>query len=153
MIYFKGNQRIRKILLLLWFYIYPTLKINYLMKKIVFILLAVLVLGVIAMMTIKKEITVDRSITINAPREKISEQIRYFKQFVKWSPWAKLDPAMKMEFFGEDGTVGAKYTWSGNDEVGTGSQELMEVTDQKIKTKDRFHFSMGVRERYLFRFL
>mgnify|MGYP003689571967 FL=1 len=32
-------------------------------------------------------------------------------------------------------TVGAKYTWRGNEEVGTGSQELVEVTAETVKTK------------------
>lgn len=105
------------------------------MKKIVFILLGVLVVGIVAMVSIKKEIVVTRSITIQAPSEKISYQVRNFKEFVKWSPWAKLDPEMKKEFFGEDGTVGAKYTWTGNEEVGTGSQELVEVSKETVKTK------------------
>ena len=105
------------------------------MKKIVLILLAILVVGLIAMMTIKKEIVVTRSIAIKVPSEKISLQIRNFKEFVKWSPWSKLDPEMKKEFFGEQGTVGAKYTWTGNEEVGTGSQELVEVTAETVKTK------------------
>lgn len=90
------------------------------MKKIVFTLIAIVVLGVISTMMIKKEITVSRTTSISSPIEKVAAQIYHFDKFIKWSPWVKLDTVMKFEFFGESGQVGAKYTWTGNDEVGTG---------------------------------
>jgi hypothetical protein len=86
-------------------------------------------------MMIKKEITVSQTISISSPVDKVAFQIYHFEKFITWSPWAKLDTAMKFEFFGSSGQVGAKYTWTGNDKVGTGSQELVEVSTHLIETK------------------
>ncbi len=86
-------------------------------------------------MFVKKDIEVKRSTTINAPLTQVQEQIIFFKNFVKWRPWAEMDPNSKTEFSGEDGKVGAKYSWSGNEEVGTGHQEILSISDTKVKLK------------------
>jgi len=49
-----------------------------------------------------------------------------FRQWDAWSPWSKLDPAMKKTLEGPAEGVGAIYRWSGNDEVGEGSMTLLE---------------------------
>jgi hypothetical protein len=41
-----------------------------------------------------------------------------------WSPWAKLDPAMKTSFDGASDGPGAIYTWSGNNHVGEGRMTI-----------------------------
>src|SRR5678815_2422355 len=45
-----------------------------------------------------------------------------------WSPWAKIDPAMKQTFEGSPAGTGAIYTWAGNNEVGEGR---MTITDTR----------------------
>ena len=42
----------------------------------------------------------------------------------EWSPWSKKDPNMKVQFHGEDGTVGSYSHWQGNKEVGEGQHEI-----------------------------
>ena len=49
-----------------------------------------------------------------------------FHRWGEWSPWEKLDPAMKRTFSGAPAGVGAVYSWSGNSKAGEGS---MAITD------------------------
>lgn len=71
---------------------------------------------------------VERSIVIEAPQSTVFTVLNGFKQFNQWSPWADLDPNMKTTLEGPVTGVGAKLSWSGNDQVGTGSQEILEST-------------------------
>ena len=77
----------------------------------------------------------ERSIVVNAPASAVFEQINTFKNFTKWSPFAELDPNMKVTYEGPESGVGAKMSWAGNSEAGEGSQWIIEsVQDKHIKT-------------------
>ena len=96
------------------------------LKKIVivmFVLLAAL-LGFAA--TKPDTFRVERSTSIKAPPQKIFPLINDFHNWGAWSPWEKMDPAMKRAHSGAPGGKGAVYEWDGNDKVGQGR---MEVTD------------------------
>jgi carbon monoxide dehydrogenase subunit G len=75
---------------------------------------------------------VERSITINAPPEKIYPLIDDFHNWGAWSPYEKMDPAMKRTLSGADSGRGAIYAWEGNANAGTGR---MEITEAKPATK------------------
>lgn len=70
---------------------------------------------------------VERSATMAVPPEAVYQQVADFKAWDRWSPWAKLDPAMKTEFGGTPGAPGATYAWVGNDKVGEGRMTITEV--------------------------
>lgn len=89
---------------------------------------AVVGLGIFA----SKDYHIERSIEIDAPREVVLEQVRFFKNFPKWSPWQGLDPNMTSSITGTDGEVGAVYAWKGNDNVGAGKQTLKSVTPDRV---------------------
>ena len=72
------------------------------------------------------EMKVARSATIAASPEAVFKVVNDFRQWDAWSPWSKLDPAMKKTLEGPAEGVGAIYRWSGNDEVGEGSMTLLE---------------------------
>jgi len=74
---------------------------------------------------------VERSTVIDASAETIYPHVQNFKQFQVWSPWAKKDPNMTSEIVGPDGHEGTILKWSGNEMVGTGEQELIEVDAPK----------------------
>lgn len=74
---------------------------------------------------------VERSATISAPPETVFAQVADFKKWDAWSPWSKLDPNMKTTFDGTQGTVGATYAWTGNDDVGEGKMTLTAVDPNK----------------------
>ncbi len=67
-----------------------------------------------------------RSIAINAPPEKIFPLINDFKSWVVWSPWEKMDPALKRTYSGAAQSQSAVYEWDGNNQVGQGRMEITE---------------------------
>ncbi|UXI68825.1 SRPBCC family protein [Tahibacter amnicola] len=72
---------------------------------------------------------VEREVTIQAPPEKIFPFLADFHRWGDWSPWEKLDPAMKRTHGGAASGKGAVYQWEGNGEVGNGRMEIVEVTE------------------------
>jgi effector-binding domain-containing protein len=103
------------------------------LKIILYIVLAIVLLGAAAVFMIPTEYHVERSMTINAPQKLIMQQAGKFENFVKWSPWNKLDPNMTNTIEGTDGEVGSRYSWVGNDQVGEGSMEITSVSENKIE--------------------
>lgn len=106
-------------------------------------ILLYLVLGLVALLVLlglfaKKDYHIERSIEIDAPKALIYDHVRYFKNFESWSPWAKLDPAVKTTITGTDGEVGATYSWQGNDDVGAGRQVITAMTADRIDMEVRF---------------
>lgn len=71
---------------------------------------------------------VERSMEIAAPADAVFPFVNDFHQWDAWSPWEKLDPAMKKSFEGPPAGAGAIYAWTGNDKVGKGR---MTVTDSR----------------------
>lgn len=69
---------------------------------------------------------VQRTTTIKAPAERIHVLIDDFKRWGDWSPWDKIDPALKRTYSGAERGKGAIYTWEGNKEVGAGRMEITE---------------------------
>ena len=71
------------------------------------------------------ESKVSRSTEIAASADKVFGYLNDFRQFNRWSPWAKIDPNTQYQFDGPDQGVGAKFSWSSdNPHVGNGSQEI-----------------------------
>jgi hypothetical protein len=69
---------------------------------------------------------VERSISIEAPAEKIFPLINDFREWEPWSPWEKVDPAIKRRYSGADSGEGAIYEWRGNKNIGQGRMEIIE---------------------------
>jgi uncharacterized protein YndB with AHSA1/START domain len=69
---------------------------------------------------------VQRSIGINAPPERIFQHINDLTKWGAWSPWEKMDPAMKKTAGGAPQGKGAWYEWDGNNQVGRGRMEILE---------------------------
>ena len=88
------------------------------------VVIAVVLGAVIAMQP--EDYKVTRSATYNAPAEKIFEQVNDFRKWDAWSPWAKIDPAMKTTYSGPVSGVGSSYAWIGNSEVGEGKMTISE---------------------------
>lgn len=54
----------------------------------------------------KDEFNVSREITINRSKQEVWDYTKYLKNQNDWSVWGTMDPNMKVNFTGEDGTVG-----------------------------------------------
>jgi effector-binding domain-containing protein len=103
---------------------------NYLttIKKTLAALGAILAATVVIGFFLPRTAHVERSITLEAPPATVFTVLNGFGQFQKWSPWAELDPQAQTTFEGPANGLGAKMSWSGNADAGTGSQEIIEST-------------------------
>ena len=77
-------------------------------------------------------IQVTRSITIQAPVEKIFPFIDDFHQWPGWAPQDKEDPTMKRIYSGEQSGIGAISDWQGTGNTGKGR---MTITDSTAPNK------------------
>ena len=78
---------------------------------------------------------VQRTISIKAPPEKILAQVNNFHDWNSWSPYEKMDPAMKRTFSGAASGPGAVYAWDGNGDAGAGRMEIKEASPSKTVIK------------------
>lgn len=98
------------------------------LKKIVIVVVVLLLLLVGVASTKPDSFAVERSTVIKAPPEKVFALINDFHSWEQWSPWAKLDTAMKVTYSGAPTGPGAVYEWVGNSQVGEGRMEITDAT-------------------------
>ena len=95
-------------------------------KKIALVIVVLVAALLIYAATRPDALHVQRAASIKAPPEKIFPLINDFHSWSSWSPYEKLDPAMKRAYSGATNGKGAVYEWDGNSQVGQGR---MEITD------------------------
>jgi len=69
---------------------------------------------------------VTRGASIASPASAAFNQVNHLRNWEAWSPWAKRDPNMKMTYEGPAEGEGASYSWSGNNQVGSGRMTITE---------------------------
>lgn len=69
---------------------------------------------------------IERSATMRAPAAAAFAQVNDFHNWRAWSPWEKLDPALKRSYEGPQAGAGATYAWQGNRDVGEGRMTIVE---------------------------
>lgn len=106
---------------------------------IVFGLLAVAAAAVVVYAATRPDFRVQRSLMIKAPPEKIFPLISDFKAWGAWSPWEHKDPNMKRTYSEPASGQGARYSWEGNKEIGSGEMVMAEATSPS-KVKLDMHF-------------
>ena len=93
----------------------------------ILIALVVIVVGLVGVITLQPaRYRVSRSTTIAAPAPVVFAQVNDFHRWSAWSPWEKIDPAMKRTYEGPPAGVGASYAWVGSREVGEGRMTIVE---------------------------
>ena len=93
----------------------------------ILVALAVVVAGLAVVIALQpSDFRVSRTATIAAAAPVVFAQVNDFRSWTAWSPWAKLDPAMKQTCEGAPAGTGAIYTWVGNREVGEGRMTIVE---------------------------
>jgi effector-binding domain-containing protein len=88
------------------------------------ILVIILILGFIA----PKEYTISLNRKIEAPRSIVFKKVSSFEEMMKWMPLTRLDPSVRIEYEGTEGTVGSSMTWKGNRDVGAGVRTIKAIT-------------------------
>ncbi|MCC5914269.1 MAG: SRPBCC family protein [Balneolaceae bacterium] len=85
------------------------------------------------------EFETERSIVIDKPIAEVFEYVRYLENQYEYSVWGSIDPDLKKEFRGTDGTVGFLSAWEGNEEAGSGEQEIIAISEgERIDYELRF---------------
>jgi uncharacterized protein YndB with AHSA1/START domain len=93
------------------------------------ILAVVAIAAVLALAATKPDtFRVQRAMRINAPPEKIFTLINDFHRFATWSPWEKIDPAMKRTYAGSAYGKGAVYAWDSSGKAGVGRMEIADTS-------------------------
>jgi hypothetical protein len=78
------------------------------------------------------EVKVKRSITVQAPMDRVFEQVNDLRNWEKWSPWKRADPSMVMTFSNPPVGQNAFYKWeSQNKRMGTGTMTLARVVNNE----------------------
>ena len=89
------------------------------------VVVAVVILGIVA----PTDMNVEREVVIEKPREVVFNDLRLVKNHDSWSPWMRKDPNIMKQYRGTDGTVGFVQSWSGNNDVGVGEQEIKNIAE------------------------
>lgn len=99
---------------------------------VVFLLAAILIFAAFK----PGDFRIQRTVTIQAPPEKIFPLINDFHNWPSWSPFEKLDPNMKRTLSGTPSGQGTVYEWDGNNQAGKGRMEIMQsVPSSKVAIK------------------
>ena len=92
--------------------------------------LIVIVAGIIA--TRASTFRVERTTRIDAPPDVVFALVNDLHAWDRWSPWAHLDPSMKLTYGGPPAGTGATYHWIGNDKVGEGDLRITESKSPQL---------------------
>lgn len=71
-----------------------------------------------------------RSVTINAPVDKVFPLVANHKEWKRWSVWNQRDPNMEMNYSGPEMAAGSKWSWKSKSE-GNGAMEFSAVERNK----------------------
>jgi len=105
------------------------------LKYIGLLLLTLLALFLILGLVSPKKTHVERTATIQAPVQTVQDIVSKFSTQKDWNPWQEYDPNMQTTMEGTDGTVGSKYSWSGNKDVGSGYQTITRIEPGYVETE------------------
>jgi len=98
------------------------------LKKILIGIAAIVGIFLIIVALQPAQYRVVRTATIPAAPAAVFDQVNDLHKWDAWSPWAKLDPAVKNTFEGPQAGTGAVFAWVGNSQVGEGR---MTITDSR----------------------
>jgi hypothetical protein len=98
---------------------------TFLIDVVLFVVILAVVFAVVVALR-PAEFRIARTATMSAPAPVVFDQVNDFHHWDAWSPWAKIDPAMKQTYEGAPAGTGAIYTWIGNKQVGEGRMTILE---------------------------
>lgn len=89
-------------------------------------LIGVAALGVLAIAAMKPNtFRVERSLSINAPAEKVFPLISNLKAMNGWSPFTKTDPTIQINYSGPESGKGAAFDWDSSGRAGKGQMVVL----------------------------
>jgi polyketide cyclase/dehydrase/lipid transport protein len=104
--------------------------------------------GVVAMRPSSFEVS--RSARVNAPADVVYRHIENLRAMDMWSPYAHMDPQLKLAYDGPESGVGARSSWVGP-QMGTGSLTVTRaVRDREVEMSLDMLTPMEAHNRILF---
>jgi effector-binding domain-containing protein len=100
------------------------------LKILLYVLLALVLIGVLLGFAGPKKMDVERSTVIAASPDAVWPYLSQMKNFQLWSPWAEMDTAAVLTYKGIDGEVGSGYSWEG-EKTGKGEQTITAIEPNK----------------------
>jgi hypothetical protein len=105
-----------------------------------YIALAFVALVIIIWLLLPSKYYVNKQIEIGAPVERSFEQVNELRNWVKWSPWFRMDPGQEMQYSDPSNGKDAWYAWkSTHKSVDRGKLTLTEVVPNE-KIIQSLHF-------------
>ena len=102
------------------------------LKVILIVLLLIVAIPLVIALFVKKNYTVAREVTIDKPAGEVFDYIKHINNQSNYNKWVMMDPNMKKQTKGTDGTVGYSLAWdSENKNVGKGEQEITQISEGK----------------------
>lgn len=98
--------------------------------KLVGYLIGLVMLFLLAGFLLPSGYSAQRSVTINAPVEKVYPLVANVKAWKQWTVWNQRDPNMQLSYSGPDSGVGAKWAWKSKSE-GNGAMEFTAAEPNK----------------------
>jgi uncharacterized protein YndB with AHSA1/START domain len=107
---------------------------------IVLIILIIIAIPLILAAFLAEDYFIERDIIINRPKQTVFDYIKFLKNTDTYNKWVMMDPNLRKDFKGTDGTPGAVYYWdSDNKNVGKGEQEIKAIREgERIDYEIRF---------------
>jgi hypothetical protein len=100
------------------------------LKIILSVIGVIIVVPLIIALFVPKDYQVARQAVIDKPKMEVFGYVKYLKNQDNFSVWAQMDPNMRKDYHGTDGTVGFVSAWdSENGEVGKGEQEIKRIIE------------------------
>lgn len=106
--------------------------------KIVIAVVTLIAIPLIVALFVKKDYAVSREVTIQTPKQDVYNYLKFLKNQDTFSKWVMVDPDMKKDYRGTDGTLGFVYAWDG-EKAGKGEQEIKGLDEgERIDLELRF---------------
>jgi len=99
-------------------------------KKMLIGVAILVAIPLVAGLFVRSDFAVEREVIVNKPKNDVFNYVRYLKNHANFSKWESMDPKMKKDYRGTDGTVGFVSAWdSENQDVGKGEQEIKKIIE------------------------
>lgn len=97
-----------------------------LLKKIIYGVLAIVVVAVLVGLALPGEYKVERNILVNAPPQDIYPKLVDLKAWPEWGVWFKRDPNIQISYAGPDRAIGMRSEWI-SETQGNGEMEITQL--------------------------
>jgi hypothetical protein len=100
-----------------------------LLKRILIGILGVIALLLITAVFVKKDYRVEREVVVNKPKADVFNYVKLARNQDYFNKWVMMDPQIKKNYKGTDGTVGFVYAWDSKGKAGQGEQEITGIRE------------------------